>query len=467
MIKRALTIVCCFVLTGCTLMPKYNRPAAPVSAAWPVPQTGSTSRPAADIGWSSFFNEPRLRKLIEIALHNNRDLRLAALNVELVRAQYHIGQGSLLPTLNATGNGLRQRDVSTDGETTTTGKYSIKVGITSYELDFFGRLRSYKKQALENYFATEEARRSAQITLMAQVGIQYLSERALDEQLTQTQQTLKAVEAYYRLIKGSYDIGNSSAVDLHAAEAQVDTARANVANYDRQHMQAENALVLLVGQPLPADLPAPQSFDSQDILTDIPAGLPSDLIERRPDILAAEHQLKAANANIGAARAAFFPKILITGNGGIASVKLTDLFTGDSVWSFAPQITFPIFDGGVNAATLDAAKVSKSIQVAQYDKAIQTAFREVSDALVARSTFDEQIDAQEALLKAQQQRYDLADVRYRNGIDSYLTVLIAQQDLYTAQQSLIQAQFLRFSNLITLYKALGGGWDGNKALANP
>ncbi len=460
--KKIFSIALCLALTGCTLMPKYNRPEAPISSIYKTFQekdVSNASQSAVDIGWREFFSDPRLQKLVEIALNNNRDLRVAALNVELLRAQYRIGQAYAFPTINATASGLRQRDLSTSGEATTTGKYSVKLGFSSYELDFFGRVRSLKAQALEGYFASEEARRSVQISLVAQVAIQYLTERALAEQLIETQETLKSLQEYYQLIKGSYDIGNASQLDLRSSEAQVQTARANVANYVRQRAQAENALVLLLGQPVPDDLPSPQPFGSQNILTDVSAGIPSDLMDRRPDILEVEHQLKAANANIGAARAAFFPKITLTGAAGEASVKLTDLFSGTSVWSFAPQITVPIFDGGANANSLDAAKISKSIQIAQYEKVIQTAFREVSDALVARTALDEQIDAQQALVKAQQERYDLADVRYRNGINSYLSVLTAQQDLYSAQQNLIQSQFSRFSNLITLYKALGGGWD--------
>ncbi len=467
MIKKLFLILVCVILVGCSFIPKYNRPESPISSTWPSApgynvdgkKTADLSANGADIGWDAFYSDPRLKKLIELALNNNRDLRIAALNVDLLRAQYRIGQGGAIPKVNALGSGLRQRDISSDGDVTTTGKYSVKLGVTSYEIDFFGRVRSLKKQALENLLARQEAQRSIQISLVAEVATQYFTERSITEQLIQAQQTLKSVQAYYALIKSSYDVGNASEIDLRTAEGQVQSARADVAHYVRQHAQAENALVLLIAQQLPRDLPAPQPFGSAKILSEIPSGLPSDLIARRPDILEAEHQLKAANANIGAARAAFFPKITLTGAGGIASIKLTDLFTGASVWNFSPQLTMPIFDAGANAASLDAAKISKSMEVAQYEKVIQTAFREVADALAASATFDEQIDAQQALVKSQQQRYDLADVRYRNGIDSYLTVLIAQQDLYRAEQSLIQSQFVRISNLITLYKALGGGWE--------
>jgi multidrug efflux system outer membrane protein len=454
----------CITLSGCTFIPHYQRPALPVSSQWSQgsasgDQQAGKAVPAASIGWVEFFSDPRLHKLIELALNNNRDLRVATLNVEFLAAQYRIGEAEAFPTINGSANGLKQQAISSFNDALIkSSNYSLTLGVTAYEVDLWGRVRSLKKQALENYFSTQEAQKSVQISLVAQVGTQYLSERSLEEQLIETQETLKSTQANDRLIKASYDLGNASLLDVKSAEVQMQTARANFFDYQRQHAQAENALALLIGQPLPSDLPPPQPFNSQKVLSDIPAGLPSDLIERRPDILEAEHQLKAANANIGAARAAFFPKILLTGSEGIASAKLTDLFSGSNVWSFAPQITMPIFDFGANGAALDAAKISKSIQVAQYEKTIQTAFREVADALTARATYNDQVEAQESLVKDQQQRYDLANIRYRNGIDNYLTVLTAQQDSYAAEQNLIQLQFARLSNLITLYKVLGGGW---------
>lgn len=458
MIKAILIFMMCVTLTGCSLMPKYERPYSPVAKEWPFYDADNAIL-IGNIRGSTFFNDARLRKLIELSLKNNRDLRLAALNVELLRVQYKAGTARGFPNIDALGNGLRQRDVTSDEGDLTTGKYSLKAGVTAYELDFFGRVRSLRAQALQNYLASQEARRSVQIALIAQVGIQYLTERALQEQLVQTHATLQSVQDYYELIKRSYDIGHASELDLRSAQAQVENARSNVASLERSQKQAVNALVLLIGEPIPNDLPEAELFSSQRVLTSIPPGLPSDLIAHRPDILEAEYQLKGANANIGAARAAFFPKITLTGSGGIASVKLMDLFTGGSVWSFAPQITMPIFDAGANKANLEVAKIRKSIEVVRYEKVIQVAFKEVADALSAQTSFDQQIQAQEDLVKAQQQRYDLADVRYRNGVDSLLTVLIAQQELYSAKQNLIQSQLLRFSNLITLYKALGGGWD--------
>jgi multidrug efflux system outer membrane protein len=330
---------------------------------------------------------------------------------------------------------------------------------TAYEVDLFGHIRSLKSQVLEQYLATQEASRAAQISLVAEVAVQYLTERALDEQLALLRQTLESVESYYVLISKSYQLGNSSALDLHLAQAQVQSAKVAIANYQRQRAQAEDALVLLIGQSIP-DLPAPQPLETQDLMADLPVGLSSDLIERRPDILEAEHQLKAANANIGAVRASFFPTITLTGSDGTASVQLARLFTpGTQIWSFSPQVALPLFNQNTNLANLHAAQVAKQIEIAQYEKAIQIAFREVSDAVIARDTFNEQIKAQRDLVEAQQQRYGLAGARYRNGIDNYLTVLLAQQDLYSAQENLIQVSVDRLSNLISLYKALGGGWE--------
>ncbi len=454
-------ILILIALNGCSLIPKYERPAAPVSSQWPDAEDNKNSegKTASDIGWREFFSDPRLQKLIELALANNRDLRIAVLNVEELQSQYRILQYALLPTFDISATGERQRDVLSDGRHLTTTKYKVTLN-TAYEVDLFGRIRSLKKQVLEQYFATAETRRSAQITLMAQVAIQYLTERALDEQLAQLEHTLESVEAYYQLIKKSYELGNTSELDLRSVEAQVQTVRADITDYKRQRLQTENALVLLIGEPLPDDLPLPQPLGTQHLLSDLPAGIPSDLLERRPDILAAEHQLKAANANIGAVRAAFFPQITLTTTSGSASVQLAKLFTkGSEVWNFTPEILLPIFNQNTNAANLKVANVRKRIEITNYEKAIQTAFSEVADALAARSTFTEQLSAQDALTKTQEARYKLAGARYRNGVDSYLTVLTAQQDLYRAEQALIQVQFLRLSNLVNLYKALGGGWE--------
>jgi multidrug efflux system outer membrane protein len=454
---------------GCTMIPKYHQPAAPVSSNWPenadTNNFSNSTNAVAEIGWREFFRDQRLQQLIELSLTNNRDLRIAMLNVEQSRAQYRIERAALFPEIDATGSELRERlphDVSGTGKAMTSSQYTLSLGTTSYELDLFGRIRSLKAAALENYFATAEARRSAQIALVAEVANQYLAERELDEQLKMTRQTLDAVQNSYDLIKATYDAGIGSELDLRSAEAQVETAKANAASFEQQRDQAQHALTLLVGEPLPDGLPAPQSLSEQNHLTDLPPGLPSDLLQRRPDILEAEHELKSANANIGAARAAFFPTISITANAGTSSAQLAGLFAGDSgAWLFNPQITLPIFEAGRNKANLDVASIGKLIEVADYEKAIQTAFREVADALTAKKFLDEQLADETALVQAEQRRYDLADARYKNGVDNYLTVLTAQQDLFSAQENQIATQFARLSNLISLYQALGGGWREN------
>jgi multidrug efflux system outer membrane protein len=459
-------------LAGCTLAPKYERPAAPVSTNWPGSTLsdgnvsgGSTTNAVADIAWRDFFQDPRLQQIIGLALTNNRDLRVAVLNVEVSRAQYRIRRADLLPHVDAAGGFARQRlpkyQVSS-GDSAINNQYSLGLGTTSYELDLFGRIRSLKAQALENYFATEEARRNVQIALVAEVAVQYLNGLELDAQLAVARQTLASVQAAYDLNKQSYDVGNASELDLRSAEAQVQAAKVSIAGYEQLRNQSENALTLLVGETLPTNLPPAQPLDEQKLLTDLPPGLPSDLLQRRPDILAAEHELKAANANIGAARAAFFPAIKITADAGVSSQQLSQLFaSGSGTWLFNPQITLPIFAAGQNKANLDVAKLNKQIEIANYEKTIQTAFREVADALAAKSYLDEQIASQEKLVAAEQGRYDLSDARYRNGADNYLSVLLAQQDLYSAQQNLVALRFSRLSNLIGLYQALGGGWREN------
>jgi multidrug efflux system outer membrane protein len=321
-------------------------------------------------------------------------------------------------------------------------------------------VRSLNKQALEKYFATAEAKRSAQISLVAEVADEYFALRQAEEQLQLARQTLTAVRQSYDLNKATFDAGASSELDLRTADGQVQTAKINVLTYELQRAQAENYLVLLIGQPLPAGLSAPRPFSDTNLVAEVPAGLPSELVQRRPDILEAEHTLKAANANVGAARAAFFPTVTLTGSIGTTSSEFEKLFgSGTGVWSFSPQITLPIFTGGQNLADLDSAKVSTRIEVANYQKAIQTAFREVADALVAGSSYANQIVAEAALINAQQRRYDLANLRYRQGEDTYLNVLSAQQDLYSAQQGQIAAQYNKLSSQISLYKALGGGWQ--------
>ncbi|MEM5434959.1 efflux transporter outer membrane subunit [Paraburkholderia diazotrophica] len=457
---------------GCTMEPKYERPAAPVSGAFPsdgvyatqpAPSAGARSangQAAVDIGWRDFFVDQRMQRLIDIALKNNRDLRVSVLNIEASRAQYQIARAALMPTLDAVASQTKQRtpkDLSFFGKTIS-NEYSVGLD-ASWEIDFFGRIRSLKDQALAQYLATAQARKAAEIALVASVADQYLTVLAYDDLLKVTQDTLKTAQESYRITKLQYDTGTGSELDLRQAETVVEQANANLQAQARLRAQAENALVLLIGEPLPTDMPSGLALNDQNLLTDIPAGLPSDLLTRRPDIMEAEQNLLAANANIGAARAAFFPRVSLTGNFGTLSPTLGGLFKpGSAAWSFAPQITLPIFEGGQNRANLDLANVEKNIQIAQYEKAIQTAFREVADGLAARGTYDQQIKALERNTFAEQRRLDLSDLRYRNGVDSYLAVLTAQTDLYTSQQSLITARMQRLTNLVDLYKALGGGW---------
>lgn len=440
-------------LTGCTMVPQYDRPSSPVPTAYPS-ATATNATQAANVAWQDFIREARLQKLVEVALKNNRDLRAAVLNVERSRAQYRVTKSASLPAVDGSGSFTRSH-----ASGTTSDSWVASIGTTSYEMDLFGRVRSLNGQALEKYFATDEARRSVQIALVAEVATQYFALREAEEQLELAQRTLKAVHDSYTLNKASFDAGAINELDLRTAEGQVQTTQINVLTYERQRTQAENALVLLIGQSLPADLPAARSFDEKNVLAEISPGLPSELVQRRADILEAEHTLKAANASIGAARAAFFPRITLTGSAGTTSDQLSKLFgSGSGVWSFLPQITLPIFTGGQLRADLDAAKISTGIEVANYEKAIQTAFREVADALVANSSYDEQIEAEAKRSEVQGRRFELANLRYRQGEDSYLNVLSAQQDLYSAQQGLLQAQRNKLASQIALYKALGGGW---------
>lgn len=450
------------LLAGCTMMPKYDRPIAPVNAAWPgVRPTSAIIATAADIDWRKFFDDPRLQQLIRIALDNNRDLRVAALRIEQAQAQYRIQRAELFPGLEGRASQLRQRTSGTVSEFnggTIRATFSAGIG-AAYEIDLFGRVRSLKEEALQRYFASEESRKSVQIALVSQVATEYLTQLRLREAKAIAHQTLETVQASYDLIKRSFEAGVASELDLRTSEGQVQTVRVNAANYLELLAESENALVLLIGQPLPNDLSPGTPFREQHLLTDFPAEVPSEVLQRRPDILAAEHSLKAANADIGAARAAFFPRILLTGSAGEASAKLTDLFAGPSeTWSFAPQITVPVFDVGGTRAKLEVSKISKRIEIANYEKAIQTAFREVADALAIRSILDEKIRAQELLLTAQQKRFDLTNARYRQGVDSFLDVLLAQQDLYAAQQNLLQFQSARLLNAVALYRSMGGGW---------
>lgn len=497
------------LLAGCTLAPKYRTPSLPAAPAFPAnaayhPQTVAP-QPAlavsADaLGWHDFFVDPRLRRLIEIALRSNRDLRTAVLDIAQSQAQYRVQRSDLFPSISLTGaaqyQGLSNSGLvgtssggsSSTGATSSTGTgtgtgastsastgtstsasstggsggtfryFSAGVGFSSYEVDLFGRLRSLTRQAFENYLAQRENRRAVQLTVVGQVATDYIALLADQALLKVTADTLHTQQETERLTQAEFDHGATTLLALRQVQTSVATAQANLAQYTRQAAQDENALVLVVGAPLPADLPPPNPFGAQTLALDLPAGLPSDLLTRRPDIMQAEHTLRGAYADIGAARAAFFPQITLTASDGLQSLKLSHLFTGGATtWSFAPQITVPIFTWGQNRANLDLANLERDLDVVAYEKAIQTAFREVSDALVARATYLDQTRAQQAQVDESSDYYRLANMRFQAGVDTYLTALDAERTLYAAQQTLITVREAQLQNLVTLYRVLGGG----------
>ncbi len=452
-------------LGGCTLTPEYTRPVSPVPLAWPTGtayQAANLANSAATVSelkWQEFFTDEKLRQVIVMALNNNRDLRLAALNVERARALYGIQRAGLLPTVNTVGTVSKQRvpgDLSSSGNPTNLEQYNVNLGISSWEIDFFGRIRSLKDNALEQYLAMNQTRRSAQILLLSAIANSYLALAADRESLALVTSTLAAQEASYKLVRRRYDVGLASEIDLNRAQSQVETARGDIARYTQLAAQDENALSLLVGAPVPQALMPPE-LGSVSPPKEISPGLSSELLLQRPDVLAAEHGLKAANANIGAARAAFFPRISLTTSIGTASADLSGLFkSGQGTWSFAPQITIPIFDARTWSA-YDVTKIEREMSVSQYEKAIQVAFREVADALAVQGTVNQQLTAQQSLVNAVAKTYRLSNLRYNKGIDSYLDVLDAQRSLYAAQQGLIMLRLSRLTNLVTLYKVLGWG----------
>ena len=469
-LRRALAVALGLALGACTLEPQYQRPPPPVPPLQAGAQ-GPGAQAAADIGWREFFPDAQLQELVALALTNNRDLRVAVLNVETAQQRYRVQRAELFPTIAATGTEQVQRypngviasgggggAAGRPGTGTTTRFFDVGIGFTSYELDVFGRIRSLDHAALEQYFNNVETRRSVQLTLVSEVATAYLTVLADQTLLDITRDTLKSQSESYALTQRQFSAGTTTELALNQAETTVDTAEANLALYNRQIAQDRDALQLLLGAPIPDDIDFSHGLDRGPAVAELEEGIPSDVLIRRPDVLAAEHQLQSANADIGAARAAFFPSITLTGSYGTASSKLSGLFKGGSeAWTFSPTINVPIFTGGANVANLRASKLTRDTAVAQYEKAIQTAFREVADALVARGTLDDQLVAQQKLQTASEKAYRLADMRYRGGVDSYLSALVAQQSLYSAQQQLTGVRVLRLQNLVTLYKALGGG----------
>jgi outer membrane protein, multidrug efflux system len=485
LLSRAAPLALAALLAGCTMEPKYERPAAPVPAA--LPQGGAygaaepAATPAPDLAWRDFFTDPKLRQVIQLALDNNRDLRVAILNIAEAHAQYRIQRAQLFPHVganfdptiehlpasvlgaesgvsdtSATG-GVGQALASTN-QSVTIHYYAATLGVSNYELDLWGRVRSLSHQALEQYLATEEARRAEQISLISQVATAYTTYAADLERLNVAQQTAKADQTSLNLTQSRFTGGIASQLDVRQAQSALEQANAGIATYTTTVAQDVNALRLLVGTEVPAELLPSPLADQFVTLADLPAGVSSEVLLRRPDVMEAEHQLEGYNANIGAARANFFPQILLTGGGGSTALSVGDLFSpGTGAWTFTPTVTLPIFTAGENAANLRYAKVAKNVAVAQYEKAIQTAFRETADALAQRGQIANLVAANQREVDAVGGSFGLSNARYQRGSDTYLNVLTAQISLYQAQQNLITARLTRATNLINLYQALGGG----------
>jgi multidrug efflux system outer membrane protein len=465
----SLPVMALFILVsaGCTMIPKYQRPPSNIATSYPaVPGYKQTIAapakiPAADIGWRDFFRDPRLQEIIELALTNNPNLLAAVLNMEQSRALYHVQALALVPTVDVNASGTRQRIPNVFGgqsKPLVYTEYDANLGLASYEVDLFGQVRSLKRQALETYFATVEAQQSAQIALVAQVGTAYLSDEEAAEELSLSQEMLAAARQSYDLTRRSFEAGVSSQFDLNNASAQLQTASTAVASYAQQLAEASDNLTLLAGKPLPEELRPSSLLNPGACLTNIPAGLPSDLLERRPDVLEAEHQLKAANADIGAARAAFFPTITLTGNAGFSSTALDNLFTpGSTAFGFTPQLVWPIFNG-TSWQEYKAIKAADRIAAANYQSAVQTAFKETADALAVRETVESQLADAASLVNTDEQSYQMTRAGFRSGVNSQLDVLVTLQTLDSAKLNLIQTRYSCLISLINIYQALGGGW---------
>lgn len=461
--RHAALLALAGTLAGCVnLQPAYERPAAPVPGQWSNDTASVAAIPAQEMPWGQFFADERLRAVIDLSLANNRDLRVAALNIERARALHRIQRAEQLPEIAASGSANRQRvpgDLSATGQPAISRSVGASVGLVSYELDLFGRIRSLNDAAAYQYLATEENRRAAQTALVAEVAGTWLTLATDLERLQLAQQTVKDQQQAYELVRRSNELGVQSGLDLRQAQVVLETARRDAARLTSVVAQDRNALQLLVGAPISPTLePVAPLRAGVARVHELPGGVPSEVLTRRPDVRASEHQLMAANANIGAARANFFPRITLTASAGTASRELDGLFqSGSRTWSFAPAITLPLFTGGANRANLEASRIDRDIAVARYERAIQVAFREVADALAQRATVGDQYQAQRALVEALAEASRLSLARFRNGVDSYLAVLDAQRQLYAAQQVLVELRLARDTNLVTLYKALGGG----------
>lgn len=455
---RRLTSVAFVLLAGC-LAPKHQRPELPVPDAYPAAPAGyAVPAPAAtsDLGWEAFFRDDDLRAVIGSALANNRDLRIATLNVDRARALYRIRRADRLPTLGVDASMATTRTLFGPGLTADGTIFRVGASIPAFELDLFGRVANQSESALRDYLATEEGARATRISLVSSVATAWLAERSLAEQLDLAERTVEARLSSQELVARRFEAGAASELELRQAESLVESARASAAALARQRAQAGDALALLVGAPVtPGDATL-----AADIVAPVPAGLPSDLLAQRPDVRAAEQQLIGANADIGAARAAMFPRISLTASAGTASVSLTGLFSeGSGVWSFVPALTQPIFGFGRNRAAVKVAKVDRDVAVAQYERTIQEAFRDVADALVATGPLDAQVASAERLRAAEARRVELAQQRYDEGISGFLELLDAQRSLFDAERALVQARQLRLTNAVELYAALGGGLE--------
>lgn len=464
----AMALAIVVALSGCSMLePRLPAAQADIPVSWPLPAEGSVpvaDAPAvADVGWRDFFVDERLEQVIAQALENNRDLRVAVLNVQRAQAQYRIARADRLPALGV--NGEMER---VGGDVPTTEQYSVTLGVAAFELDLFGRVRNLSQAALQRYLATEQTQRSAQLSLVAQVAASWLALGADEQSLSIARETLASHEQSLELAQKMFELGATSALQLNQTRTLAESARADVARYIGQVAQGRNALNLLVGQPVDASLLPGQLDLASSGIGALPAGVPSDVLLRRPDVMAAEHQLRGANANIGAARAAFLPSIRLTGGVGSASGELSGLFeSGTKIWSFIPQISIPIFQGGALRANLGMATADRDIALAQYEKAIQSGFADVADALALSQTLAQQRTAMAALVDAAQQAHDLSQARYDAGMDSFLVLLDARRSLYSARQGLVAVQLAEQANRVSLYKALGGGWVETAGTATP
>jgi NodT family efflux transporter outer membrane factor (OMF) lipoprotein len=474
-LKLSALIVCSLSLTACiNLAPFFSPPEAPVPAT--LGTVDNDQKVLTELGWQSFINDKRLQQVVDLSLKNNRDLRVATLNIEKARAQYQVQRADLFPTVAATLSETASKGLSNVGNNGNVSAgtvaasnnnsgnvshvYRATVGFSAYELDLFGRIRNLNAQALQTFYSQEENRKSTQISLVAEVATAWLTLAADKRRLEIAQQTLKSQQNTYDINQKMFDLGVANALTLRQLQTSVDNARVAVATYNIQIKQDINALNLLAGSMVPAALLPDSALSSVALTTALPRGVTSKTLQQRPDVRAAEHLLEGANANIGALRAAFFPTISMTTTIGTASTELDGLFgPGSRIWTFVPQISLPIFNAGRNRSNLDIGEKNQQILLAQYEKTVQTAFREVADVLVQREGLQAQLEAQQSLNGAAAEAFRLADARFKNGVDSYLVVLDAQRTLYTAEQTLVTLQLSDAASQLTLYKVFGGGWQ--------